>query len=214
MENISMQPYWRENAQRYRLDMPRAERRHPWLRHAFDCYAVVDASVAEALAASGRKSACAPGCHNCCSQAIPVTPLEVAALRWFIREAMPGDRLSALREKAGKSCPDNDNGKAPHDDAPCRFLLGGSCAVYAVRPVACRRYIIFGEACAPGEDATRTRLRDVLRPSREALHIAYALTLPYYAALGESVPEAEAAFAFMTPRTIKLADVSGMLLTF
>ncbi|SBV96137.1 hypothetical protein KL86DPRO_10993 [uncultured delta proteobacterium] len=199
-----MWTYRQETMEQYRLDMPRAERRHPWLRHAFDLYAVVDASVAEALAASGRKSGCAAGCHGCCHQTIPVTPLEVAALQWFIREEMPRERLLALREKPDKTGPDGG--------PSCRFLLGRSCAAYAVRPVACRRYMVLGEPCAMGEDATKTRPRDVLAPSREALNAACALALPYYAALGETIPGPEGAFAFMAERTVALATVSRTLL--
>jgi len=188
----------------YRFSVPRAERRHPWLSYAFDLYAVADASVAEALAASGRESACAAGCQGCCHQPIPVTPLEVAALQWYVRETMSLEQASALRNGKDRT--------GPNGNPPCRFLLGGSCAAYPVRPVACRRFIVLGRPCAGTEDATVTRPGDVLAPSRGMLNMAYALTLPYYAALGESVPKAEGAFAFMASRTIDLASVSAEVL--
>ena len=199
-----MHPSLPEPFRRYRFSVSRAERRHPWLQYAFDLYAVVDASVAEALAASGREAGCAAGCHGCCHQPIPVTPLEVAALRWYACEAMPPEQAAALRNGKDKTGP---NGRLS-----CRFLLGGSCAAYPVRPVACRRFMVLGHPCARAEDATVTRPSDVLAASRGMLNMAYALTLPYYKALGEVVPEAEGAFAFMTPRTIDLASVSADVL--
>lgn len=205
VEGRNMPFYRQEVIDQYRLSMPRAERRHPWLRHALDLYALVDASVADALAASGREAACRAGCSACCRQSIPVTFLEVAVLQWFIREEMPPGRLQVLRDR-----PEN---AGDGERSACRFLLGGSCAVYQARPVACRRYIIFGVPCAAGEDPTLTRPGDVLAPSRDALNAAYALTLPYYAALGESIPEENGAFAFMAPRTTLLSSVSGAILT-
>ncbi len=191
-----------EKALPYRLSIPRAERRHPWLGYLFDLYAAIDASVAEALALAGRASGCGPGCHGCCHQVIPATPLEVAGIRWYVREAMPPVILDALRNR-------------PEPDVPpgtCRFLAGGGCAVYAVRPVACRRYMVLGRRCRPEEDAFRDRPGDVLRPSREALAAAYALTLPYYAALGDPVPPDAETFAFMAARTAPLASISAELL--
>jgi len=92
----------------------------------------------------------------------------------------------------------------PGGGGSCRFMLGDSCAVYPVRPVACRRYLVLGQACAPGEDPTVTRPEQVLRPSRETMNAAYAATLPYYTALGEQTPCPGEAFAFMAARTVAL----------
>lgn len=203
-ETAVMHPPLPEPFLHCRFSAPRAERRHPWLRYAFDLYAVIDASVTEAVAASGREPGCAAGCHGCCHQPIPVTPLEVAALRWYAREAMPPEQAAALRSGKDRT--------GPSGNASCRFLLGGSCAAYPVRPVACRRYMVLGAPCARTEDATVTRPGDVLAASRGMLNMAYALTLPYYEALGEPVPEAEGAFAFMASRTVDLASVSAGVL--
>ena len=161
--------YRQDAAAQYRVAVPRAERRHPWLRHLFDMYALVDASVREALAAageSGKRSACAKGCTFCCHQPIPVTPLEVAGLQWYAREEMAPDVLAALRAR-----PEQEN---PAGYAACRFLFGGVCSLYMVRPVACRRFMVFGDACRAGEDVLTTRPHDVLQPSRAALNAACA----------------------------------------
>jgi len=181
--------------------------RHPWLSYLFDCYALVDASVAQALAEAMKDSArrekhtgCAKGCDTCCRQAIPVTPLEAAGLRWYVREKMTEQTRAALMAQLGTTGSGGPGSPSPR----CPFLLDGSCAAYPMRPVACRRYMVLGAPCAPGEDPTVTRPEQMLQPSRKAMNAAYAATLPYYTALGEQTPHPDESFAFMTARTVAL----------
>ena len=204
----------------FRVASPRAEHRYPWLRLLLDLYAVIDKSVADAVAASGRSPGCGRGCHGCCHQPIPVTPLEAAGLHWYTHEEMPGKILALLQTRAASS---HDASENASPDPTCRFLVSGSCSVYAVRPVACRRYIVLGRRCGDREDAFRTRPGDMLHPSRLALNAGYAHTLPYYAALGLSVPEylpdahipgrdKETIFAFMAERSVPLHSLSRDIL--
>lgn len=188
----------REMMAPFRIAMPRAERLFPWLRHVFDLYAAVDMSVDAALRAADRDAGCFRGCSWCCCHVIPVTPLEVAGLSWFVREEMRPRVRERLRGR--------------EDGGPlCRFCADGVCAAYVVRPVACRRYAVLGVSCGEGEDATVTRPNDVLRPDRGALEAAYALTLPYYAVLGDRPAPGQSAFAFMAGRTAALGAVSGRI---
>jgi Fe-S-cluster containining protein len=185
--------------------LPRHERRHPWLVLLLDCLALVDASVAEAISRSGRTPVCARGCALCCSQRIPVTPVELAGLSLYVQEEM---RSSVRRALAERLDPD-----VPPGFFPCRFLLHGCCAVYPMRPIACRRYIIFGEPCSPGEEPPDDRPGDVLQPSREALQQALALTLPCYADWQETARAAEDAFSFCARKTMYLDSVSRNILS-
>jgi Fe-S-cluster containining protein len=187
-----------------RRRFPRLERRHPWLPLLLDCLALVDAGVAAAISLAGKLPACGSGCGACCHQPIPVTPLEAAGLQLCARDLAPP---AILKQLIGQ--PERSDAKG---NQACRFLLRGSCAVYPLRPVACRRYIVFGARCAEGEDPVRARPQDVLWPSREELRQALALTLPYYAALGAEVPDAEQAFAFCAKKTVDLASISRSLL--
>lgn len=189
----------REKMAPFRVAMPRAERLFPWLRHVLDLYAAVDMSVDSALRASGRDAKCRRGCTWCCRHAIPVTPLEVSGLLWFAREEMRPQVRERLQSRL--------------DGGPlCRFCSGGVCAAYIVRPVACRRYMVLGAACGEEEDVTLTRPEDLLRPDRGLLEAAYALALPYYAALGDSPAPGQSAFSFMAGRTAVLGAVSGRIL--
>lgn len=186
----------------YRLSRPRNERRAPWLRQLFDLYALVDLSVANAVeeaAARELTPGCRKGCDGCCHQRILLSPLEAAGLRWYVREEMPASLARIVRNQAKTR------------GSTCLFLVSGTCSAYAFRPVICRRYVTLGAPCAPGEDASVTRPQDLLRPSSAALNAAYALTLPYYAALGLAVPEPEGAFAFILERSATLWDIAEML---
>lgn len=123
--------------------------------------------LAAALACGERSLACRAGCFACCSQPIPVSLAELLAIRAFLRlsggKPVPGGRF-------------------------CPFLRTGLCAIYPVRPFACRRYLIFNRVCAEDEDPTATRPEDVLRPDPADLFRTLCLTLPVYEFLGQKLP--------------------------
>ncbi len=172
----------RKRSAKHRLSWPRHERRHPWLSMLFEALAHVDLSIDEAIKASGRPSACKDGCFHCCLQPIPLTPLEVLGIRFFIKEKLTTEHRAKLLAHA------QSISKLPapctYDGSPCPMLLDKRCAVYVVRPIACRRYCVVGEPCAPGEDCTVTRAQDVIRPSPETLKAALMHTQPFYVACG------------------------------
>ena len=148
------------------------ERRRPWLCGLLDAQAVLDAGVAAAVAregALGRVPACGPGCAACCQRhLIPVTPLEIQGLCWYAERQLSGPLRREVAERLARP---------RHEDCP--FLVRGACAAYPVRPLACRQFIVFGTACAPGEDVFSTRRHDVLDPVPEAKRSAAALLLPH-----------------------------------
>lgn len=143
--------------------------RLPWLAALLEAYGILDAGIAQAVAASSREPACRAGCHACCRQPIPVSTLEAQGLRWFALTRLPArpGRIvgQALDNRLGRDCP---------------FLVDGSCAVYAVRPMACREFVVFGRACAPGERPEAARPQDVLALPAAAQRRAFSLLLPHY----------------------------------
>lgn len=178
-----------------RKRFPAAEARLPWLSPLLAAYALADASVRAALAASGRTAACRPGCARCCSQPAPATACEVAGLVWCAAEVLdPALRRVVRANMAGTS-------------PACVFLVAGRCAAYALRPVACRRYVVLGAACGQGEDPALTRPEDVLAPDRAALREAHRLMLPYFGILDPQAQERALAEGLLLRQAEPLRDM-------
>lgn len=159
----------------YRVRFPRDEAREPWLPLLLDAYAVLDAGVAATVAASDRQAACRLGCALCCRQPIPASSLEILGLCWYVthqcRDPMRRRLLPGLRDRRSVDCP---------------FLVDGACAVYPLRPLVCREYVMLGPACRRDERPESTRPGDLLALPRAVQDRAFWRMLPYY---GRSEPE-------------------------
>jgi Fe-S-cluster containining protein len=142
-----------------RARFPDDEKRQPWLPLLLEVQHITNEGVAAAIKADGRRLACARGCATCCrSQAdIPVYPLELMGIAWFVSEKLDGD----LRERVRSQLNDHRN------LGSCPFLVDAACAIHALRPMACRQYNVFTTACVPGEDAFHTRRGDVMKLDRK-----------------------------------------------
>jgi Fe-S-cluster containining protein len=161
--------------QQRRLSFPSDEKKHFWLPVLLDAYFVIDKGVAEAVKAEfikGRKLACAKGCSNCCRthQTIPVYPLELVGLSWYVTEKITGPERNIIKNQL-VDYKEND---------PCPFLANGACSVHPMRPVACRQFNVFGTPCAEGEDPYYTRRQDVLNPVKKYTDRAFFIMLPFY----------------------------------
>lgn len=171
------------DAKAYRYYNRRLERALPGMDLLLDAFAVVDCGVAQAIARRGQKPACCAGCASCCTQPIPVTPLEILALHAFVRLEQGSGQTEGLAPAVHSALTAGFapfTGTAASLKSTCPFLHEGRCAVYPVRPMACRRFIVYETPCARGEDPTRTRPHQVLQPGLEFLHAAQRLTLPWY----------------------------------
>nr|WP_246388034.1 YkgJ family cysteine cluster protein [Desulfovibrio intestinalis] len=175
---------WPAEARLFRHTDAHLERRYPGVGLLLDTYAVVDLGVKKAAERDGRAVACHAGCDQCCKQPIPVTPLEVLALHSYTRHRLPQDGLATLVDRLAAF-----EGDKRYMTLPCPFLQDSSCLVYPVRPVACRQYMVFGRACAQGEDASRTRPDDLLTPLYDYMLTGLLRTLPWYAGHEPCPPE-------------------------
>lgn len=81
--------------------------------------------------------------------------------------------------------------------------------MYPVRPIACRRFLVFNKVCCLGETPTNTRPADVLQPSRVVLLDCLRLTLPYYEILGMA-PEGPAGLEFFAGHTSLVQQRKGL----
>ncbi|MCI0507076.1 MAG: YkgJ family cysteine cluster protein [Gammaproteobacteria bacterium] len=156
------------------------KQKHPWLSMLLDAYQTLDNGVASAIAREeklGRKLACHKGCAACCRthKDIPVYPLELVGITWFVTKKVTGTIRSTLKQqlreyKEGNACP---------------FLVDNACSIHFMRPFACRQFNVFGKVCAEGEDAYHTRRRDVLVPIKKYTDAAFDKTLPFYGVMNK-----------------------------
>ena len=118
----------------------------------------------------GKTISCCAGCDACCSQLVPISPVEARHLEQTVA-AMPEPKQSAIRKRFTEAIArlqeegmleqleavmDADNVEATErqrigDDyfrvgLPCPFLEEGSCSIYADRPLLCRAYMVTSPA--------------------------------------------------------------------
>ena len=127
------------------------------------------ASIASnARAGNWRATRVAACCRS--HKTIPVYPLELVGLSWYVTEKVAAPVREKLRDQLrhhaeGESCP---------------FLVDNVCSVHPLRPFACRQFNVFGEVCAEGEDAYYTRRSDVMTPIKRYTDDAFYTVLPFY----------------------------------
>jgi len=158
-----------------RLSFLNDEKNQPWLSTLLEAYYIVDKGVARAIDAAkkqGRKLACAKGCSNCCRthKDIPVYPLELVGISWYVTEKITGAARELLRRQL--------ESHKKYD--PCPFLVEGACSVHLMRPMACRQFNVFGRPCDEGEDPFYTRREDVMDPVKKYVDQAFFILLPFY----------------------------------
>ncbi|WP_243440040.1 YkgJ family cysteine cluster protein [Fundidesulfovibrio soli] len=143
-----------------------------WMGSLIKAQAMLEAGVRLSLRQEsllrGSQPACRKRCSACCESPVHrATDLEVAGAVWHLTGANPpGSKavLARLAEGGGQGCP---------------FLHEGACSVYPMRFLSCRQLVVFGRACAPGEDPSRTRRGDMLTLMRRHALKGYALLLPH-----------------------------------
>jgi uncharacterized protein len=161
--------------QQRRLSFPSDEKEHIWLPLLLDAYFIIDKGISEAVKTAfikGKKLACMKGCSNCCKthQTIPVYPLELVGLSWYITEKITGPEREIIKTRLRRY----------KENEPCPFLVNGACSVHPMRPVACRQFNVFSTPCGEGEDPYYTRREDVLSPIKKYTDRAFFIMLPFY----------------------------------
>ena len=158
-----------------RLSFSADENLYPWLVKLLDAYAIIDKGVSFAInreQKKGRELACAKGCSSCCTthQEIPVYPLELMGMSWYVIEKLK----PPLREQLKQQLQNIDSLNS------CPFLLDGACSIHPMRPIACRQFNVLDKACSEGEDAFHTRQSDVMIPVKHFTDDAFDTMLPFY----------------------------------
>jgi Fe-S-cluster containining protein len=106
--------------------------------------------------------ACGKGCETCCCLQVAATAPEIFHAAHFIRLtaqafAVHGVDLAKRLEEARAAIAGKDHEQRFVSRRSCPLIIGGACAIYAARPLACRGHVSFDrEACiaaAEGRDA-------------------------------------------------------------
>jgi Fe-S-cluster containining protein len=123
----------------------------------------VDKGIAEAIRKerkNKRKVACSKGCSSCCKthQTIPVYPLELVGISWYVTEKISGHGRELLKNQL----------RVYKENDPCPFLLSGSCIVHPMRPISCREFIVFGKPCTELEEV-------IIEPDEETIKDALVI---------------------------------------
>lgn len=110
-------------------------------------YAGIDGlndSIVALAERQNRKVDCHKGCQWCCHQDVYANSYELHYLSERIKAVIPKERIEKWAEAAeikyARTSQMNDEEIAEYKH-PCAFLENGACAVYAVRPMACRIYL-------------------------------------------------------------------------
>lgn len=164
-----------------RLSYPSDEKRHPWLAMLLDAYYIVDKGISKTIDEETRKArvlACSKGCFTCCEthKDIPVYPLELVGISWYVTEKLSGAERELLRERLKEYDPAHG----------CPFLVRKICAVHPVRPVSCRQFNVFGKPCEKGEDPYYSRPDSLLPAVTEYVEQAFFVMFPFYGVQKES----------------------------
>lgn len=151
------------------------EKKYPWLPILLNAYHVIDSEYDEYIEEDQKRRgsiiACKKGCCNCCkNQSVPITPLELQGISWFVIEKMNG----SLRTKIKKQLATFQHSH------PCPFLSDAICSIYPVRPIACRSFFVYNKPCMPDEDLLTTRPSDILVASKEIAKHSALTMLPFY----------------------------------
>ena len=104
-----------------------------------------DRSIRQVHAAchDGHRVACRSGCTYCCMVPVAASAPEVLAIATFVRDRFDAERQAALARRVEANIAATEGMDMSQRDRvrlACPFLEAGQCAVYEVRPIACRGY--------------------------------------------------------------------------
>ncbi len=164
-----------------RLHFPDDEQRQPWLALLLEIQFICNQGVDHAIRMDGRRLACARGCASCCrSHAdIPVYPLELMGISWYLLEKLEEGAGAEVRERVRQQM------ERHRELGACPFLVDEACAIHPLRPMACRQFNVFTTVCQPGEDAYHSRRGDVLTPNAKQKDAALSEMLRHHGVKGE-----------------------------
>ena len=127
-------------------------------------------TVAEQAGANGPKPACQAGCAHCCHLRVEATDPEVLHIAQRLQTLPSADQETTLRRLRQHAAAVS----VGTTRQPCSFLVHDRCAIYSVRPAACRKaHSLSAAHCAEQSPTIPQNLR--LLVDAEALMAGTAL---------------------------------------
>jgi len=188
--------------------------------------------------AEGGAISCRKGCGACCRQLVPISEIEVEAIRRLVgtlpepRRQEVIDRFTRARERLSEAgllevlrAPEQvtrEEVRSLGDEyfrqgIPCPFLDGESCSIHADRPLVCREYLVTSPAanCAQPTAETVQCVAMPVKMSRAIRHLddgnpdASATWIPMILAL--EWPQTDRNGATAPPGTVSIAKLFEQL---
>ena len=127
-------------------------------------------TVAKQARANGPKPACQAGCAHCCHLRVEATDPEVLHIAQHLQTLPSADQATTLRRLQQHAAA----ASVGTTRQPCSFLVHDRCAIYSVRPAACRKaHSLSAAHCAEQSPTIPQNLR--LLVDAEALMAGTAL---------------------------------------
>lgn len=82
---------------------------------------------------------------------IPMNHLEFQGLSWYVSEILPLEERKVIKSRL----------TIDDEDAGCPFVIDNICAVYPLRPIACRQFFVLNKPCVRGENPWYKRREDI-----------------------------------------------------
>lgn len=159
-------------------------------------YRDTDAVIQKDLKEHGRDIPCGKGCDTCCHNAcIPISKPEITGIIEHIKNDIDDEMLERIETELKRSAENPEK---------CPFLVDTECGIYAVRPLACRTFLIHGKACEPGEDISKGRMDDLHRLPKEELFQAARPLLELYGLETEEQQREAFGNGFLVDQTVPM----------
>ncbi|QEM69518.1 YkgJ family cysteine cluster protein [Geobacter sp. FeAm09] len=130
---------------------------------------------------------CCQGCSHCCHQLIKVHWAEGVLIEKYIIETFSKDQIETFSARLEqwknylKDCTPNTDileasdinkfaAKVAEDHIPCFFLDNDSCAIYPVRPLICRTFVVTDDAKLCAIDPMRIGVMEGYSIQGDAMH--------------------------------------------
>ncbi len=165
--------FFANRAINHRVELTEHENNHSWLCLLIDAYAIIDGATSFLFEQEAQKNshcACKVGCHYCCIEPIPASPLESLGLAFAVRFLLNGKEKDLLQKQILEQ-----NGNPTWQNGTCPFLVNGKCSIYQLRPIACRNYLAFNSPCYLREGGNvifHNEIENFRAPSYAALQLA------------------------------------------